>query len=52
MSPNIGKPLRIAYVALGLILLISPLVITLKPWIRIVAPILGILTIMGGVTGL
>ena len=52
MSPNIGKPLRIAYVAFGLFLLISPLLFTLTPWIRIAAPILGILTIIGGITGL
>lgn len=52
MRPNIGKPLRIAYVLFGILLCITPLLIPLQPWLRVVAVVLGILTIMGGITGL
>ena len=51
MTPNIGKPLRITYVAFGAMLLICPLLVTLQPWMRIGTLILGILSVIGGVTG-
>jgi len=51
MTPNIGKPIRITYVVIGVILLASPLLVTLQPWMRIGALILGALSILGGATG-
>ncbi len=51
MKPNIGKPLRIFYVAIGVILLIVPLVDRLDLWIRIAAPIVGLSAIFTGASG-
>jgi len=44
MTPNIGKPLRTSYIAIGLVLLLLPLVMpSLDSWIRITAAIVGIM---------
>lgn len=52
MTPNLGKPLRLLYVAFGVTLLILPLFMTFQPWMRIGVIILGILSILGGASGL
>jgi hypothetical protein len=52
MEANISKPLRITYVAIGVIMVIVPLImVSLDPWIRIVAPIVGLSAIASGATG-
>lgn len=51
MTPNLGKPLRILYVAFGTVLLLLALLMSLQPWIRIGAAVLGVLSIIGGATG-
>lgn len=51
MTPNLPKPMRIAYFAMGVILVISPLLLNLHPWIRVGAPIMGVLAILNAATG-
>jgi hypothetical protein len=51
MTPNLPKPMRIAYFAIGVILVISPLLLNLHPWIRVGAPIMGVLAILNAATG-
>ena len=38
---NIGKPMRIGYVVVGLALLVIPFGMGLEGWVRIVFPVLG-----------
>ena len=52
MTPNIGKPLRITYVVLGVLLLMVPLIGTMDLWVRVAAPIIGLSAIIAGGTGL
>lgn len=52
MTPNIGKPLRTAYVVIGVLLLLVPIWSSLDLWVRIAAPIIGLSAIIAGGTGL
>ena len=47
MTPNIGKPWRIIYIAIGAVLLFCQLLVPLPFWMRGGAIILGILSIIG-----
>lgn len=52
MTPNIGKPLRISYIAIGLVLLFLPILMPgLDSWIRITAAIVGVMALGTGLTG-
>lgn len=51
MTPNLPQPMRIAYFAIGVILVVSPLLLNLHPWIRVGAPIMGVLAIINAATG-
>ena len=48
IARNIGKPIRIVYVVIGLALLVIPFAMGMEGWIRIVFPVLGgVLTVTG-----
>ena len=51
MTPNLPKPFRIAYVVIGIVLLAVPLLSSLDAWIRIGAPIVGLMAVVTGATG-
>lgn len=51
MKPNLGRPMRIGYLLIGVLLLIAPLLLTLPSWIRIGAPIMGFFAILNSATG-
>jgi hypothetical protein len=51
MTPNIGRPLRTAYVVIGVLLLFVPLFSGLDMWIRLLAPLIGLSAIVAGGTG-
>lgn len=52
MTPNIGKPLRVSYVVIGLILVLLPLLKQgLDTWVKVAAPVVGLMALITGVTG-
>lgn len=51
MKPNLGKPMRVSYVVMGAALLAVPLAGGLDLWMRVAAPIVGLLAIVTGATG-
>ena len=50
-EPNIGKPVRIAYVILGLVMAAVPFAMGMEGWTRTVLPILGGVTLVTGAVG-
>ena len=51
IEQNIGKPMRFAYVAAGLVLIAIPFVATWEGWIRLVFPVLGAISVVEGLVG-
>ncbi len=49
--PNIGKPMRLAYVAIGAVLLMAPLAVALEDPLRIIVLALGGISIKTGAVG-
>ncbi len=50
-EPNISKPMRIVYVAVGAVLIAIPFAATWEGWIRLVFPVLGAITVVEGLVG-
>ena len=48
---NISKPMRIMYVAVGLILIVIPFAVTWEGWICLLFPILGAVSVLEGLVG-
>lgn len=48
---NIGKPMRIGYVVIGLALVVAPFALALDGGERVVLPALGVLSIVTGAVG-
>ncbi len=51
IEQNIGKPMRIAYVAAGLVLIAIPFVATWEGWMRMAFSVLGAISIVEGLVG-
>ena len=51
IARNIGKPMRIGYVVIGLALLVIPFAMGMEGWIRIVFPVLGGVSTVTGALG-
>ena len=51
IEPNVGKAYRILCVVVGLVLIAVPFALSLAGWIKVVVPVLGVLSIATGVTG-
>ena len=51
IEPNIGKPMRFAYVAVGLVLIAIPFVVAWEGWLRLAFPVLGAISIVEGLVG-
>ena len=52
MTPNIGKPLRISYIIIGITLLLLPLMMArLDAWVKFAALIVGLMALITGATG-
>ena len=49
--PNIGKPMRVGYVTIGVVMMAAPLAITMEPWQQVALPILGAVTVVSGAVG-
>ena len=50
-EPNLSNALRVFYVVVGLILIVSSFAMSMEGWIRVVVLILGVLTVGAGATG-
>lgn len=49
--PNIGKPHRAAYIAIGLLLALAPFVTAVGGWLQFALPALGAVSIVAGAVG-
>ena len=50
-EPNISKPMRMGYVAVGAVLIAIPFAAAWEGWIRLVFPVLGAITVVEGLVG-
>ena len=48
ITPNLSNKVRVLYVLVGLALFSGPFMAGLDGWLRVVVPILGLVTIAGG----
>ncbi len=51
IEPNLSNAYRILYVVMGSVMIAIPFALALGGWIRVVVPILGLLSIATGATG-
>lgn len=51
IEPNVGRLYRILCVVVGLILIGIPFTMSMEGWLQVVAPVLGVLSLVTGVTG-
>jgi hypothetical protein len=51
MTANLGKPMRILYVIVGVAVVVTPLAMDMNLWMKIALPALGLLAIITGATG-
>lgn len=49
--PNIGQPMRVGYVVIGLVLIVAPFAMALQGWERVILPVLGGVSIGTGAVG-
>ena len=49
--PNIGKPMRIGYAVVGVVLLTVPFATEIDGWPRVVLPVLGVVAVVVGAVG-
>ncbi|MCH7813871.1 MAG: hypothetical protein IID40_07600 [Planctomycetes bacterium] len=49
--PNIGKPVRTAYVVGGVVLAALPFVTSMAGWLGVALPVLGVVMIAAGAVG-
>jgi len=50
-KPNLGRPMRVLYAVFGMALAVSPLLLTLDPWLRYLLPVLGVVSLAEGLAG-
>ena len=48
---NISKPMRLAYVVVGAVLIAIPFAAAWEGWIRLVFPVLGAISVVEGLVG-
>jgi hypothetical protein len=51
ITPNLSKKARMFYVLVGLALAVGPFMAGLEGWLRVAVPILGLVSIAGGASG-
>lgn len=51
MTANLGKPMRILYAIIGVMLIASPLLGGMKLWMQITLPALGVIAIITAASG-
>lgn len=51
IEPNINMPMRAVYIVAGLVLIAMPFLAGMEGWVRLVVPILGGVSIVGGLVG-
>ena len=51
ITPNLGKKMRVLYVSFGLALVVGTFAMGLTGWLRVVVPLVGLASILGGATG-
>ncbi len=51
MKPNLAKPMRALYVVFGVALAVSPMLFSLGGWLKVAMPVLGIMSVLGGLSG-
>ncbi len=51
IEPNVGNAYRILCVVVGVVLIAVPFALSLAGWIKVVVPVLGVLSIATGATG-
>ncbi len=50
-KPNLSPPMRVLYSIFGVVLAVSPLLLTLDPWLRYLLPVLGVVSLAEGLAG-
>ena len=51
LTPNLGRPMRILFVAFGIALGVSPFAIKMDAWLRYALPVLGLVSLAEGLAG-
>jgi hypothetical protein len=51
ITPNLGPTYRVLYAVFGAVLVAAPFVAVVPTWVRIVVPILGVLSIASAAVG-
>ena len=51
-TPDLGQKMRVLYVSFGLVLIAGTFVTGQTGWLRVVLPLVGLASILGGATGI
>lgn len=51
ITPNIGKPIRMGYVIVGVALLAVPFATAMEGWQRVALPVVGMIAVAVGAVG-
>ncbi len=52
LEPNVGTAYRVFCIVVGVALCASPFLLSVPTWVKVAVPILGILSVATGLTGL